>query len=145
MIKLENIVKEFDVEHQCVRAVNDVSLHIRKGEIYGIIGFSGAGKSTLVRCINLLERPTSAEVILDGTELTKLPAHALRQVRQQIGMIFQHFNLLPSRTVFENIELPLKLTSLNAQERTQKVLNLLQLVGLSDKRDVYPSESAFVR
>lgn len=77
---------------------------------------------------------------MDGTELTKLPAHALRQVRQQIGMIFQHFNLMPSRTVFENIELPLKLTSLNAQERTQKVLNLLQLVGLSDKRDVYPSQ-----
>lgn len=140
MIKLENIVKEFDVEHQCVRAVNDVSLHIRKGEIYGIIGFSGAGKSTLVRCINLLERPTSGEVIFDGTELTKLPAHALRQVRQQIGMMFQHFNLMPSRTVFENIELPLKLTSLNAQERAQKVLNLLQLVGLSDKRDVYPSQ-----
>ena len=115
-------------------------MHIRKGEIYGIIGFSGAGKSTLVRCINLLERPTSGEVILDGTELTKLPAHALRQVRQQIGMIFQHFNLMPSRTVFENIELPLKLTSLNAQERAQKVLNLLQLVGLSDKRDVYPSQ-----
>lgn len=140
MIKLEHIVKHFEVDHQTVHAVNDVSLHVHQGEIFGIIGFSGAGKSTLVRCINLLERPTSGRVVVDDINLTELCSQELRQVRQRIGMIFQHFNLMPSRTVFENIELPLKLTKLTPQQRKEKVLNLLALVGLADKYDSYPSQ-----
>lgn len=140
MITLEHISKLFKTEAATVAAVDDVSLHIKAGEIFGIIGFSGAGKSTLVRCINLLERPQKGRVIIDGTDITALDAAGLRKVRQRIGMIFQHFNLMPSRTVFENIELPLKLTDLTPEARAQKVTELLELVGLSDKRDVYPSQ-----
>ena len=140
MIRLEHIVKKFEVDRKTVLAVNDVSLHIRAREIYGIIGFSGAGKSTLVRCINLLERPDQGRVFLNGVELTSLSSSELRQSRQHIGMIFQHFNLMPSRTVFENVELPLKLSSLSKEERTQKVLKLLDLVQLSNKKDAYPSQ-----
>lgn len=140
MITLEHISKLFKAEAATVAAVDDVSLHIQAGEIFGIIGFSGAGKSTLVRCVNLLERPQKGRVIIDGTDITALDAAGLRKVRQRIGMIFQHFNLMPSRTVFENIELPLKLTDLTPEARAQKVTELLELVGLSDKRDVYPSQ-----
>ena len=140
MIKLEHIVKHFEVDHRTVHAVNDVSLHVQQGEIFGIIGFSGAGKSTLVRCINLLERPASGRVVVDDIDLTELSSQQLRHVRQRIGMIFQHFNLMPSRTVFENIELPLKLTKLTDQQRQEKVLHLLALVGLADKRDAYLSQ-----
>ena len=140
MIKLQNIVKTFQVDGKALNAVDNVTLHIQPGEIYGIIGFSGAGKSTLVRCINLLERPTSGEVVIDGTDITKLSAADLRSVRQRIGMIFQHFNLMPSRTVFENIEMPLKLTSLTKEARSEKIRRLLDLVGLSDKSDAYPSQ-----
>ena len=140
MIKLNHITKRFTVGKSAVTAVDDVTLSIRKGEVFGIIGFSGAGKSTLVRCINLLERPTSGEVIVDGVNLMNLGAAELRQVRQRIGMIFQHFNLMPSRTVFENIEMPLKLTSLTPEKRREKILSLLELVELSDKADAYPSQ-----
>ena len=140
MIELRHIVKRFESKAGTVTAVNDVSLHIEKGEVFGIIGFSGAGKSTLVRCINLLERPTSGEVLIDGTDITKLAAKELRGVRQKIGMIFQHFNLMPSRTVYENIEMPLKLTSLSAEERREKIRSLLELVGLADKAEAYPSQ-----
>ena len=140
MIKLNHITKRFTVGKSAVTAVDDVTLSIRKGEVFGIIGCSGAGKSTLVRCINLLERPTSGEVIVDGVNLMNLGAAELRQVRQRIGMIFQHFNLMPSRTVFENIEMPLKLTSLTPEKRREKILSLLELVELSDKADAYPSQ-----
>lgn len=140
MIELRHIVKRFESKAGTVTAVNDVSLHIEKGEVFGIIGFSGAGKSTLVRCINLLERPTSGEVLIDGTDITKLAAKELRGVRQKIGMIFQHFNLMPSRTVYENIEMPLKLTSLSAEERREKIRSLLELVELADKSEAYPSQ-----
>ena len=140
MIELRHIVKRFESKAGTVTAVNDVSLHIEKGEVFGIIGFSGAGKSTLVRCINLLERPTSGEVLIDGTDITKLAAKELRGVRQKIGMIFQHFNLMPSRTVYENIEMPLKLTSLSAEERREKIRSLLELVELADKSESYPSQ-----
>ena len=105
MIRLENISKDFVVDGKTVHAVKDVTIEIDKGQIFGIIGFSGAGKSTLVRCINLLERPTSGKVFLEDTELTALPYKKLREARQKIGMIFQSFNLMPSRTVYENIEL----------------------------------------
>ena len=125
MIKLNHITKRFESGGKTVTAVDDVTLSIDEGEVFGIIGFSGAGKSTLVRCINLLERPTSGEVIVDGTDLTKLDEKALRRVRQRIGMIFQHFNLMPSRTVFENIEMPLKLTTMTPAERRAKIESLL--------------------
>ena len=140
MIKLNHITKRFESGDRTVTAVDDVSLAINAGEVFGIIGFSGAGKSTLVRCINLLERPTSGEVIVDGVDLTQLDEKALRQVRQRIGMIFQHFNLMPSRTVTENIEMPLKLTTLTPAERKAKISSLLELVELSDKADAYPSQ-----
>lgn len=140
MIELRHIVKRFESKAGTVTAVNDVSLHIEKGEVFGIIGFSGAGKSTLVRCINLLERPTSGEVLIDGTDITKLAAKELRGVRQKIGMIFQHFNLMPSRTVYENIEMPLKLTNLSAEERREKIRSLLELVELADRSEAYPSQ-----
>lgn len=140
MIKLENISKTFQINGQSVEAVKDVTLEIRQGEIFGIIGFSGAGKSTLVRCINLLEKPEKGRVIINSEDITHYEGKKLRQVRQRIGMIFQHFNLMPSRTVFENIELPLKLTEHTASERSQKIKKLLDLVGLSDKAQSYPSE-----
>ena len=140
MIKLEDISKTFQINGQTVEAVKDVTLEIRQGEIFGIIGFSGAGKSTLVRCINLLEKPEKGRVIINGEDITHYEGKKLRQIRQRIGMIFQHFNLMPSRTVFENIELPLKLTELTPGERSQKIKKLLDLVGLSDKAQSYPSE-----
>lgn len=108
MIILEHVDKSFTIQKRKVHAVNDVSLHIRKGEIYGIIGFSGAGKSTLVRCINQLEKPEKGTVLVDGEDITKLRGARLRQKRRKIGMIFQHFNLFASRTVFQNVAYPLR-------------------------------------
>ena len=140
MIRLENISKEFVVDGKTVHAVKDVTIEIAKGQIFGIIGFSGAGKSTLVRCINLLERPTSGKVFLEDTELTALPYKKLREARQKIGMIFQSFNLMPSRTVYENIELPLKHNGYPKDKRKQRIEELLSLVELSDKGNNYPSQ-----
>lgn len=140
MIRLEQVCKTFGTAAGDVHAVRDVSLDIKEGEIFGIIGFSGAGKSTLVRCINLLERPTSGKVFVDGVELTALSEKELRQVRKKIGMIFQHFNLMRSRTVYQNIEFPLKKTKLTKVQREEKIRSLLELVGLSDKKDAYPSQ-----
>lgn len=138
MIQLNNISKRFETPGKVVEAVKHVTLHIEKGDIFGIMGFSGAGKSTLVRCINLLETPTEGTVIVDGVELTGLSEKELRKARKNIGMIFQHFNLMPSRTVYENIAYPLK--GRPKGEIEEKITSLLQLVGLSDKRDVYPSQ-----
>lgn len=140
MIRLENISKDFVVDGKTVHAVKDVTIEIDKGQIFGIIGFSGAGKSTLVRCINLLERPTSGKVFLEDTELTALPYKKLREARQKIGMIFQSFNLMPSRTVYENIELPLKHNGYPKDKRKQRIEELLSLVELSDKGNNYPSQ-----
>ena len=140
MIKLEHICKTFDTTAGNVHAVRDVSLEIHEGEIFGIIGFSGAGKSTLVRCINLLERPDSGSVRIDSVELTTLAEKQLREVRTKIGMIFQHFNLMRSRTVYENIDFPLKKSGLSKIQRKEKIQSLLELVGLTDKQDVYPSQ-----
>ena len=140
MIKLEHICKTFDTTAGNVHAVRDVSLEIQDGEIFGIIGFSGAGKSTLVRCINLLERPDSGSVQIDGLELTTLAEKQLREVRTKIGMIFQHFNLMRSRTVYENIDFPLKKSGLSKTQRKEKIQSLLELVGLTDKHDAYPSQ-----
>lgn len=140
MIRLEHICKDFTSGNRTVRAVDDVSIEIGEGEIFGIIGFSGAGKSTLVRCINLLERPTSGRVLLDDVELTALPLKKLRDERQKIGMIFQNFNLMPSRTVYENVELPLKHNGYPRDKRKARIAELLQLVELSDKAQSYPSQ-----
>ena len=140
MIQLEHISKSFVTASGTVHAVQDVNLQIGEGEIFGIIGFSGARKSTLVRCINLLERPTEGRVIVDGEDLTAMDLKKLREVRKKIGMIFQHFNLMRSRTVFQNIAFPLKKSSLSKAEKEKKIESLLELVGLSDKKDAYPSQ-----
>lgn len=140
MIRLINISKTFFIGENNVEAVKNVNLHIRPGEIYGIIGFSGAGKSTLVRCINLLERPTEGSVIVDGKDLTKISEKELRQSRKKIGMIFQHFNLMRSRNVYQNIAYPLKGRGMTKQQIHDKVTSLLQLVDLSDKEAAYPSQ-----
>ena len=140
MIELSHISKEFVSGKRTVHAVQDVSLTIDKGEIFGMIGFSGAGKSTLVRCINLLERPTSGKVIVDGQDMLSLSAKELRQARKKIGMIFQHFNLLSSRTVFDNAAFPLELIGMDKAKIKAKVDPLLDLVGLSEHRNKYPAQ-----
>ena len=140
MIQLEKVSKTFHAGTGNVHAVRDVSLNIGEGEIFGIIGFSGAGKSTLVRCINLLERPTEGKVIIDGVDLMGLREVRLREERRKIGMIFQHFNLLRSRTVYQNIAFPLRKSKLSQAEKHKKILALLELVGLTDKMDAYPSQ-----
>ena len=140
MIELTHVSKDFGKGQQQVHAVRDVSLSIDKGEIFGIIGFSGAGKSTLVRCINLLERPTAGTVTVDGKEITALTAQELRQTRKKIGMIFQHFNLMPSRTVAGNVAYPLRGSGLSKKGTADKVTRLLELVGIGDKANAYPSQ-----
>ncbi|RKD35288.1 methionine ABC transporter ATP-binding protein [Lacrimispora algidixylanolytica] len=140
MIELQNISKVFGTGEGQVHAIDDVTLSIDKGEIFGIIGFSGAGKSTLVRCINLLEVPTGGRVMVDSKELTTLSAGELRSARKGIGMIFQHFNLMPSRTVFGNVAFPLKGSSLGREEKENKVRELLRLVDIEDKENAYPNQ-----
>lgn len=139
MIKLTNISKIFDISGQKLTALDNVTLHIPQGQICGVIGASGAGKSTLIRCVNLLEKPTIGSVMVDNEELTELDDTRLLLARRKIGMIFQHFNLLSSRTVFGNIALPLELEHLPKDKITQRVNELLALVGLTDKKDVYPA------
>ncbi|QTF07308.1 methionine ABC transporter ATP-binding protein MetN [Brenneria izadpanahii] len=139
MIELSNITKVFQQNGREITALANVNLHVPKGQIYGVIGSSGAGKSTLIRCVNLLERPTQGTVLVDGQDLTKLSESQLTQARRQIGMIFQHFNLLSSRTVFGNIALPLELDNTPKAEIARRVNELLDIVGLSDKHDVYPA------
>lgn len=140
MILIKNLNKIYNTKAGKVEALKDVTLNIKKGEIYGIIGFSGAGKSTLVRCINFLEKPTSGEVIVDEKNLGSLSNKELRDERKKIGMIFQHFNLMKARTVFENIAYPLKGKGYSKEEINKKVNDLLKLVELEDKSKVYPSE-----
>ena len=139
MIKLNNITKIFTLPDKKLTALDNVSLHVPKGQICGVIGASGAGKSTLIRCVNLLERPTHGAVVIDDVDLTQLSDAELVKTRRQIGMIFQHFNLLTSRTVFENIALPLELENKSKAEIQEKTTALLALVGLSDKHNVYPA------
>ena len=139
MIKLNNITKIFTLPDKKLTALDNVSLHVPKGQICGVIGASGAGKSTLIRCVNLLERPTHGAVLIDDVDLTQLSDTELVKTRRQIGMIFQHFNLLTSRTVFENVALPLELENKSKAEIQEKTTALLALVGLSDKHNVYPA------
>ncbi len=140
MITLNHVSKNFGTGPKEVHAVRDVSLEIAQGEIFGIIGYSGAGKSTLVRCINLLERPTGGTVTVNGKELTVLPERELRRERKKISMIFQLFNLMPSRTVAQNVAFPLKGSGLGREVVRQRVKDLLTMVDLPDKADAYPSQ-----
>lgn len=140
MIEIQAVTQRFQNGSGTVEAVRNVDLSIRPGEIFGIIGRSGAGKSTLVRTINLLNRPSSGRIILDGKDMTALPAAALRAARRRIGMIFQHFNLLSSRTVYDNIALPLELTDFSQAGIAGKVEPLLELVGLTGLKDRYPAQ-----
>ncbi|WP_018130633.1 methionine ABC transporter ATP-binding protein [Effusibacillus pohliae] len=140
MIELRNLHKEYRVGKHSVPALRGIDLSIEKGEIFGVIGHSGAGKSTLIRCINLLERPTSGTVTVDGVNLTALDGRRLQEERRQIGMIFQHFNLLSSATVADNIVFPLKLAKRTQAEIDRKVGELLALVGLEAHRDKYPAQ-----
>ncbi len=140
MITFQDLSKTYEISGEKVEALKNVNLKIEKGKICGIIGFSGAGKSTLVRCINLLERPTAGKVFLGDTELTALSEKQLRIERKKIGMIFQQFNLFASRTVQQNIAYPLKYQGLKKEEINKKVKELLSLVGLEDKANMYPSQ-----
>ena len=140
MIRLENVSKTFTDSNKEVHAVNNVSLTINDGDIFGIIGFSGAGKSTLVRCINLLEKPTDGKVFVDDAEITALSGKDLRKARKKIGMIFQHFNLMPSRTIFGNVAYPLRGSGFSKEEIKEKVHHLLELVGISEKENAFPGQ-----
>ncbi len=140
MIKLIGLNKVYGKGSDAVHALRDVSLHVPQGKIFGVIGASGAGKSTLIRCVNLLERPTQGQVIVDGQDLVALSERDLTQARRQIGMIFQHFNLLASRTVFANIAFPLELAGWNKAQIQTRVDELLALVGLEARAHAYPSE-----
>ena len=140
MIQLSHIEKTYDSPSGPVKALKGIDLTIERGEIFGIIGLSGAGKSTLIRCINMLERPTAGKVIVDGQDMTVMSEKELRKARKNIGMIFQHFNLLSSATVYDNIAFPLRLSHTPEAEIKKKVLPLLELVGLADKAHQYPSQ-----
>ncbi|UXR76791.1 MULTISPECIES: methionine ABC transporter ATP-binding protein [unclassified Staphylococcus] len=140
MIELKNIVKKYESKSKSVTAVDHVNLNIDKGTIYGIIGFSGAGKSTLVRLFNYLETPTSGDVIIGGDNIGELSKQALRQKRQKVSMIFQHFNLLWSRTVLDNIKFPLEIAGVPKAEAVEKAKSLVERVGLAGREHAYPSE-----
>lgn len=140
MIRLEHVTKKFKSKGNEIIAVNDVSLQIEKGEIFGIIGFSGAGKSTLVRCINLLEVPTEGAVYFEGTDLVKTGTKELRKYRQKIGMIFQQFNLLAQRTVLDNVCYPMEIAGTSKKEARIRAQELLTMVGIADKANAYPSQ-----
>lgn len=138
MIIIKNISKTFVQKKKQFKALDNISLEVGQGDITGIIGFSGAGKSTLIRCINLLEKPDEGEVIVNGINLLKLSSKQLAEKRKKIGMIFQHFNLLSSRTVFDNVALPLELDHASKAEISRKVNELLKIIGLEDKANDYP-------
>lgn len=140
MISVSNVSKTFGSGSSAVTALSDVTLQIAEGEIFGVIGQSGAGKSTLIRLVNLLERPDSGTVTVDGVELTSLGADDLRRSRQKMGMVFQHFNLLAGRTVRGNVELGLEFTGVHAHERRRRSLEILDLVGLANRANAYPAE-----
>ena len=140
MIQVENLCKRFNTKGGTVEAAKNISFSIEKGEIFGIIGLSGAGKSTLVRCLNLLERPTSGTVRVNGKNLTELSEKELRKERQKIGMIFQHFNLLMQKNVLENICFPLYIQGKKKAEARARAMELLEIVGLADRAKAYPAQ-----
>lgn len=140
MIELKNLNKKFDTANGTIVALDNIDLTINDGEIFGIIGLSGAGKSTLVRCINLLERPTGGEVIVDGKNLLELSQRELLEMRRSIGMIFQSFNLLEQRTVLKNVCYPLEIAGVSKSKAAARARELLEMVGLSDRERSYPSQ-----
>ena len=140
MIELRNLNKTFHTRDGALTALDDINLTVQDGEIFGIIGLSGAGKSTLVRCMNLLERPTHGEVLVDGQDLMKLSPAGLREVRRNIGMIFQSYNLLEQRTVLRNVLYPLELTHEDRRTARTRAMQLLDLVGLADRASAYPAQ-----
>ena len=146
MITTEDLTKVYRTRDREITALDGIDLHVREGELFGVVGRSGAGKSSLIRCVNLLERPTSGTVTVDGQELTALAgdgrraSSALREARGRIGMVFQHFNLLSSRTIQANVELPLEILGHSRQQRARKAGELLDLVGLADRAGTYPAQ-----
>ncbi|NNH87629.1 methionine ABC transporter ATP-binding protein [Acinetobacter terrae] len=140
MIEFKNISKHYQLKGQTIRALDQINLEIPDGSIFGIIGYSGAGKSTLIRLINLLERPNEGQVIINQKDFTALDARSLRQERANIGMIFQHFNLLQTKTVAANIEMPLKLLGVSKAEREKRLNELLEFIDLKHKKDAFPDE-----
>ena len=140
MIELKHITKVFPTADGELTALHDVNVTIHDGDVYGIVGMSGAGKSTLVRCINLLERPTSGQVVIDGKDLCVMPAKELIQQRRSISMIFQQFNLLMQRTCLKNICFPMEIAGVKAADAQKKAKELLEIVGLPDKADAYPAQ-----
>ncbi len=140
MIEIKGLVKKYITGQGILTALDNVDIRVNEGEIFGVIGPSGAGKSTLIRTLNLLEKPDQGSIVINGRDLTKLSKKQLRDSRKKIGMIFQHFNLLSSRTVRGNISFPLEIAGIPKQERNKKVERLIELVGLSDRADHYPSE-----
>lgn len=140
IIQIQEMTKTFTQGEDLVTALDQINLNIPEGEIFGIIGLSGAGKSTLVRCMNLLERPTTGKVIVDGQDLTALSEKKLRQVRKSIGMIFQSFNLLMQRTAIDNICFPLDLAGVSKQESRKRARELLEIVGLAEREKAYPAQ-----
>lgn len=140
MISIKNVRKIFPLKQGQLKAVDDVNLEINEGEIFGVIGYSGAGKSTLIRMLNGLELPTEGTVTVAGREISKIKGSGLRKARQEISMIFQHFNLLWSRTVRENIAFPLEIAGVKGQQRKARVDELIKLVGLEGRENAYPSE-----
>lgn len=140
MIEIQNVSKVYDARGDVHEALRDVSLTINDGDVFGIIGASGAGKSTLVRCINLLERPTSGSIVIDGVDVTGYEGKQLRDLREKVGMIFQNFSLFQQRTVLQNVMFPLEIHGVAKEERKKRALELLDLVGIADKAGRYPSE-----
>lgn len=140
MIEINNLSKTFKTKNSAVDALKDVSLDVEKGQIYGVIGYSGAGKSTLIRCVNLLEKPTTGTISIDGMDLTSLSPGDLLTARRRIGMIFQGFNLLKTATVYDNIAIPLKLTGVSKSDIKTRVNRYLDIVDLQDKADSFPAE-----
>lgn len=140
MIEIKNLVKKYKTRQEEITALNNINLKINEGEIFGIIGPSGAGKSTLIRTVNLLEKPSSGEILINGENITSLAPDLLRKRRQKIGMIFQHFNLLNSRTVRGNVSFPLEIAGVAKAEREKRVDRLIELVGLADRADHYPAQ-----
>ena len=140
MIEIKNLCKTFKTNSGDVAALKDVNITINDGDIYGIIGMSGAGKSTLVRCINMLERPTQGQVFIDGVDIGALSDKELREVRRNVTMIFQGFNLLMQRTCLKNICFPLELAGVSKHEAKKRALELLEIVGLPDKQNAYPAQ-----
>ena len=140
MIEIKGLSKQFQSKDQIYHALNDVNLKIEDGDVFGIIGISGAGKSTFIRCINLLEKPTEGEILIDGKDITGIGKKELLELRRHIGMVFQKFNLLMQRTILENVMLPLEIEGVPRKDRKKRAEELLEMVGLADQAEKYPAQ-----